>query len=276
MRYSNIHTHTTFSDGKNTPEEMIQKAIAFGFCSIGISDHSETAFDSAYCMHHDRYPEYRALISELRKKYEGEISVFCGIEQDSYSPADCGAFDYVIGSVHYIREAGEHFHVDLSLARQMEMIEKHCRGEKLEYARRYYDLVGENAAKGGFEVQGHFDLLNKFGLFDGDNEAYRKIALEALDEVLSKIPYIEMNTGAISRGYPCIYPAPFLLERVLEKGGRMVLNGDSHSADSLDCHFEESVALLKKIGFSSLWQRREEGWTEIPISSKVFKLVTNG
>ena len=27
MLYSNIHTHTTFSDGKNTPREMVEKAI---------------------------------------------------------------------------------------------------------------------------------------------------------------------------------------------------------------------------------------------------------
>ena len=32
--------HTTFSDGKNTPEEMVQEAIRKGLDTVGISDHS--------------------------------------------------------------------------------------------------------------------------------------------------------------------------------------------------------------------------------------------
>ena len=34
---ANFHTHSTFSDGKNTPEELINYAIEKGFCSLGFS-----------------------------------------------------------------------------------------------------------------------------------------------------------------------------------------------------------------------------------------------
>ena len=34
MQYANIHTHTTFSDGKNTPEEMVAAAREKGFGAI--------------------------------------------------------------------------------------------------------------------------------------------------------------------------------------------------------------------------------------------------
>ncbi len=44
MQYANIHTHTTFSDGKNSPEEMIQKAHAHGIrCNIFWANHTEEA-----------------------------------------------------------------------------------------------------------------------------------------------------------------------------------------------------------------------------------------
>ena len=37
---SNAHTHTTFCDGKNTAEEMVQAALDNGFVSLGFSGHS--------------------------------------------------------------------------------------------------------------------------------------------------------------------------------------------------------------------------------------------
>ena len=70
MKYSNIHTHTTFSDGKNTPEEMIERAKELGFVSLGFSDHSETVFDPHYCMASEKYSLYRSKISELKEKEE--------------------------------------------------------------------------------------------------------------------------------------------------------------------------------------------------------------
>ena len=35
-----LHVHTTFSDGKNTPEEIVLEAIRRGMDTIGFSDHS--------------------------------------------------------------------------------------------------------------------------------------------------------------------------------------------------------------------------------------------
>ena len=46
----NYHTHTTFSDGKKTPEEVVESAISQGLKSIGFSDHGYTDFDHTYCM----------------------------------------------------------------------------------------------------------------------------------------------------------------------------------------------------------------------------------
>lgn len=265
MQYANIHTHTTFSDGKNTPEEMILRALKLGFSSIGISDHSETAFDSHYCMAYSQYDDYRKTVGALKDLYGDQIDVLCGIERDSYSPAPCEGFDYVIGSVHYILYNGEHLPVDKSVQHQTEPIEAYFGGDKLEYARRYYHILAENCVRGGFEVLGHFDLLNKFGLFSDASDGYLNVALEALDVALKTVPYIEMNTGAISRGYQTVYPDGVFLRHILERGGRIVLNGDSHSAEALDCHFDESVTVLKQIGFSSVWQLRKGGWTEVLI-----------
>lgn len=36
----NLHTHTIYCDGKDTPEEMILAACEKGFTSLGFSGHS--------------------------------------------------------------------------------------------------------------------------------------------------------------------------------------------------------------------------------------------
>ena len=43
---STVHTHTTYCDGKNTPEQMIQSAIRQGLSVIGFSGHSYVPFDN--------------------------------------------------------------------------------------------------------------------------------------------------------------------------------------------------------------------------------------
>ena len=98
-----LHTHSTYSDGKASPEEVILAAIQKGLSEIGLSDHSYTFFDESYCMKKDRIASYKAELAALKKKYAGQISVLCGVEQDAYSTESTVGFDYAIGSAHYLK-----------------------------------------------------------------------------------------------------------------------------------------------------------------------------
>ncbi len=267
MRFSNMHTHSTFSDGKNTPEEIVKTAIEKSFTAIGLSDHSDTApYDPSYCMMRDAYPAYLATLAELEKKYEGQIEVLSGIELDYYSEPVGEEFDYRIASVHYLCRGFECFPIDHSLPQQLDCIERLCGGSKLDMAKRYYDLVVEHVARTRPEIVGHFDVITKFGLFDDGDPVYEKVALEALDEVLKHCRVIEVNTGAISRGVRTVaYPNDFLLRRVLEKGGAVTLSADSHAAPTIDCHFAESVEDLRKIGFDHILSLGKKGFSRIDI-----------
>ena len=93
-----LHMHTVFSDGKNTPDEMIREAIRRGFHTVGISDHSSgdpcgmTLAESV---------TYRSEISRLKEEYAGKIRVLCGLERD-FMTDDFAEYDYTIGSVHWL------------------------------------------------------------------------------------------------------------------------------------------------------------------------------
>ena len=71
---TNLHTHTTFSDGKNTPEEIVLTALEQGFCSIGFSDHAYTSYDISYCMNDEK--GYIKEVRRLQEKYKKEIEIY--------------------------------------------------------------------------------------------------------------------------------------------------------------------------------------------------------
>lgn len=100
-----FHLHTTWSDGKNTLEEMVGEAHAMGFEYIGVSEHSESAF-YAHGMDKKRILEQRKEIDRLQMKFP-EIRIFQGIESDiladgslDYPQETLKLFDFVIASVH--------------------------------------------------------------------------------------------------------------------------------------------------------------------------------
>ena len=82
---SNLHTHTTFCDGKNTPEEMVEAAISFGLCSLGFSGHASLPFDDceSWCMMGDRLRGYRETVLALKQTYADRLEIALGIERNA-------------------------------------------------------------------------------------------------------------------------------------------------------------------------------------------------
>ena len=100
-----IHSHSNWSDGKNTLEEMAEAAIQKGYEYLLITDHSKSAF-YANGLKEDRIAAQQKQIEELNSKYAPFV-IFKGIESDilsdgslDYSEDVLSSFDMVIASVH--------------------------------------------------------------------------------------------------------------------------------------------------------------------------------
>lgn len=252
MIKADFHVHTTFCDGKNSPEEMVKAAIACGMTSLGFSVHSYTDFDTSYCIKKERVGDYIQEIRRLQKVYRNEIRILCGIERDLYAeePEEC--FDYTIGSLHYVKKNGVYYTVDESAETLRKAIREGWQGSAIDFAKDYYaeiSRVGEVSP----DIIGHLDLITKFDeiepIFDVNDPAYIEAAKNAVDALFPLDVPFEINTGAISRGYrKTPYPAPFLLAYIIEKGGKVILSGDVHAASGLLCAFEEAEALARSLG----------------------------
>lgn len=249
MILTDLHVHTTFSDGGNTPEEMVLAAIEKGMECIGFSDHSYAALDLDFCMTKENIVTYRQTIAALKERYKGRIRVLCGIEQDLYADVPAEGYDYVIGSVHRVKAGDTYVTVDHTPEVLTEGVERYFGGDYYSLAEEYYRAVAALADMEPIHIIAHFDLLTKFNeggrFFDENHPRYVAAWTAAADRLLKKgIPF-EINTGAISRGYRTEpYPAAPIREYIRAQGGSFILSSDCHAAENLCFGFEALEKLL--------------------------------
>ncbi len=250
-----LHTHTTFSDGAHTPAEMAEAAYALGVTALGFSTHSYTHFDESYCIMPSEIEAYRQEVNAQKQRYAGRMQIFCGVEQDYYSTYPTDGFDYIIGSVHYLRIGETYYAIDHRKDLLLQAAEEGFGGDIYALIEEYYRVVGDLVDHVRPDLIGHFDVITKFNekdpFFDETHPRYLAARNAALNRLLaSGIPF-EANTGAISRGYKTTpYPARDALQYIHAHGGEVIPSSDSHAKGSV-CHaFESTQALLVSLGFT--------------------------
>ncbi len=265
----NLHTHTTFCDGKDTPEEIILEALDKGFSHIGFSIHSYMWFSNLARMTPQSMIDYKAEVNTLKEKYAGQIGVFCGIEAEMLSENDWSGYDYIIGSSHYFKIDGDYVGFDRNAQTVENVINNYFGGDGLKYAKMYYENLSQLPSYVNADILGHFDLISKhrkMNFFDENSKEYLKCAFDAIDALSGKIPFFEVNTGAIARGYrETPYPSVPLTKRLLEKGFLPVISSDCHDKHYLDCAFELAADLLEECGAKERYILTENGFKAVKL-----------
>lgn len=100
-----LHMHTTWSDGAQSLEEMVNKAREKEYEYIAITDHSQY-LRVANGLNEYRLRKQREEIAALNEKYE-DIHIFAGVEMDilpdatlDFSDEFLKEMDFVIGAIH--------------------------------------------------------------------------------------------------------------------------------------------------------------------------------
>ena len=264
---SNAHTHTIFCDGKNTVEEMVQAAIQREFVSLGFSMHGYTPYEPSP-ISYAREAEYRQEVRRVREKYRGQIEILLGVECDRLFKREYEGFEYYLDSTHWFIKDGEYVCVDYSEKRMLDWVRRLYGGDYYAYCRDYYRQCAQVCSQSSAQFIGHIDLVTKFNeggkYFDETDPRYLGPAKEAIECAVQRGIPLEMNTGAISRGYrKTPYPAPHLLKYIRELGGEIIINSDAHSADGLETGFDACVALAVEAGFDHVLRLRAAGFEEV-------------
>jgi histidinol-phosphatase (PHP family) len=153
-------------------------------------------------------------------------------------------WDYVVGAVHFLRDAAVDMRGDWDIWRS---------AEPDKVWARYFETLGEAARSGMFDVLAHPDLVKVWGKGapapDGDPRRFYELAIEGIAE--SGVA-IEVSTAGLRKPVGELYPALPFLELCLEVGCPVALSSDAHLPEQLGFEYERAVEWLAGAGVTEL------------------------
>ena len=278
MNFFNLHTHSKYCDGKGNPEEYILSALQKGFHTIGFSSHAPVPFPNNFAISDDtELQEYCATIKGLKQKYSGQISVYCGLEIDYIEGITrdfdefrkACALDYVIGSVHLLRNRDNErlWFIDGPDPKKYdEGLKTIFNGDIRKAVTGFFEQQGNMIEIQKPDIIGHFDKIkmhNKDRFFREDEPWYRDLVMELIDVIDRNGVIVEINTrGIYKKRYNDFFPGQWILQILEERNIPVTLSADAHSPEEIDGYYQEALDILGNIGFKSLVCFSEGGWKE--------------
>ena len=249
MMIVDLHNHTHYCDGKNSPEEMVLSAIDKGVEVLGLVVHGYTDFDNTFCAPKENLVPFQVEMNRLKQKYKDKITLYHGVEQDYFGGKPIDGFDYVIGSLHYAKKDGKYYPLDHSPEQFREMIEAYG-GDVYAAAEEYFDNISNIVEKTGAHVVGHFDVFKKFNahgeFFDENHPRYVNAYNKAMEKLIKTGVIFEMNVGGISRGwieepYPSVEKVKYLMDR----GVKVIPSSDGHNVQNIAFQYDKWLKVFE-------------------------------
>src|SRR5436190_15276622 len=173
-----------------------------------------------------------------------EVDYVPGAEDRTAHLIEERELDYVLGSVHFVGDRA----VDDA---DWDIWEE--RGDPDAVWRRYFEMVGEAARSGLFDILAHPDLVKMWGRGkpqpDRDPRFYYEPAVEAIAE--SGV-VVEVSTAGLRKPAAEIYPAPELAAMCVEAGVAFALSSDAHVPDDVGHAYERAVSEMRSWGIEEL------------------------
>ena len=263
MQQFNLHTHSIFSDGKSTPEEVVLEAINQGMKVLGFSDHSPVPFENSFAIKNDNVQNYISTIKSLKEKYKEQIDIYCsmemdfipGIVKDFKKTKEVLGLDYMIGSVHLVgNDVNKLWFIDGSkIETYDEGLFNYYDGNIKKGVKTFFYQYNEMIETEEFDIVGHFDKIkmhNRDRYFTENDKWYRNLVMETLTLIKEKSLIVEVNTrGIYKKRSTDFYPATWLLPIMREMNVPVVISSDSHKAEELTLCFKEAEDALKAAGY---------------------------
>jgi histidinol-phosphatase (PHP family) len=160
-------------------------------------------------------------------------------------------WDYVVGSIHFVGDG----------ALDYDKYDVWTRASSPDKVwRTYFELLGELALSGQFDVLAHPDLVKHWGAErprpQRDPRFFYEIAMEGIAE--SGIA-VEVSTAGLRKPVGEIYPGRAFLEMVVDAGNPIALSSDAHTPDLLGHAYDRALELLEDVGVRELcvFERRQ-------------------
>lgn len=249
------HAHTArCGHAVGTLEQYVERAIQAGLAELGFSDHlflywlPDDQRDPELGMAEWELDFYVQDVERCRARYGKEIAIRLSTEAD-FIPGHEPAletilrrydWDYVLGSVHFVDGWG----LDDS-----RYLSGYAAWDVNALYRRYFDLVGQAAETGLFDVMGHVDLVKKFGHRPTEDQAasYQRLAQRLARAGVC----VEVNTAGLRKPCAELYPHPDLLRACQAAGVPTTFASDAHAPADVAVDLAVAAELMRTAGYET-------------------------
>ena len=222
------HHHSAHSVDSEAPmRDICREAVRGGVTEVAFTEHVDFIPEEPNTGYF-QYDAYMRSIERCRAEFGDELTVVAAAEID-YCPdfegeiatwLDGKEFDFVVGSVHYLRGKG-----NISEPRALDFFAG--RSQREAYG-EYFELVRRSAESGLWDALGHVDLVKRYG-----TEVYGSFEpdefVEQIDAILGAVirngMALEINASGLRQGPGEPYPGIGILERYRELGGQRLTVG---------------------------------------------------
>ena len=245
-------------------ERYREAASERGIAELGVSEHIYRFHQALELWRHpfwerfahddiDAYCYFVREQTDLRLGIEADYVP--GAEDRTANLLEARDFDYVVGSVHFIRDGA----VDMEDFGVWDPRDPRRSPEAVW--RGYFEAVARSAASGLFDIIAHPDLVKYWGSAHpervpaGDLRRYYEPTVEAIAEAGVAV---EVSTAGLRKPAGEIYPAPAFLAMCAEARVPVALSSDAHRPEDVGAGYDSALELLAEIGIAelSVFERR--------------------
>lgn len=265
MQKFTYHTHSTFSDGKNTVDEMVERAASIGVEEIGISDHLivhknikqlpsynevknsvHTSFNEVVDLCNKHAEEIRKASKKFgiktRVGYETDYFTYNGWHEEFDDFLKKIDYDYLISGNHYfMSENGE----DIFDIWCFNKYRDYAPEDVTVYLNRHFQTLSATVASGRFWFLAHMDYAQAVTGYC-ENE-YLTAILNIVQALFDAKIGCEISTKGI-RKFNHFYPSKNILRALIQNNIPMIISDDAHNADQICSYFIDAENELKDLG----------------------------
>ncbi len=256
-----LHTHTHYSHGANSPADMFAAAQTKGITLYGFSEHSPRPLGYDYPKEYREHltqhmPDYAREVHDLQKQYPGQV--LFGLETDWMDAEEsfirtaitAYPYDYLLGSVHFLGTWG----FDADPADWANLSDEAC----AQHYSHYFTSLTRMIRSGFFQIAAHLDIIKIFSAErfhawcnHSDNFEMVRTGLLALKE---NNMALEISSAGIRKLCKEIYPCPRILAAARDLNIPITFASDAHATQDVGRDFARLESYAKAFGYTqSVW-----------------------
>lgn len=248
-----LHMHTESSfDGNYPAAEMCKSAVANGLSTIAFTDHFDVDFFERHNLDTRQKTSYADIIS-AREEFSDKITVLRGIEmgQPTYDipltekSLACYEYDFVIGSIHNLREMPDFGDLDYKSMTENEIY---------SLLDKYFEEELILAKWNGFDTLAHLTYPMRYIVQAGRKEIelsrYNDITDEIFKVLIANGKALEINTSGLRQPIGKTMPTENYVRRFKELGGELLtLGSDAHFTEHVGAGIDNGYEIAENCGF---------------------------